>query len=85
MARIMPFGIRIVKEWTTQRKKEIKADDGGSGKSRVRSRGLVFFLKGMNEKNDFLHVHARNWLKSVQCSSRIREIVDLVDLVILSL
>lgn len=54
VARIIPFGIRIGKSVDhPMEKEEIEEDGEGGGregKSRVRSRGLVSFLEGMNEK-----------------------------------
>ena len=44
-----------------EKKKKRRESKGiGGGKSRVRSRGLVSFLEGMNGGNDFVHVHARD-------------------------
>lgn len=55
VARIMPFGIRPVKVWTTQHRKRKNWKD--EGKSRVQSRGL--FSLRVN-RNDFLNVQLGN-------------------------
>lgn len=50
VARIIPFGIRIGKSVDHPMEKKRESKRIGGGKSRVRSRGLVSFLEGMNEK-----------------------------------